>query len=163
MQLLQRDLELANRVPHHGQYEGPQGTAKQTAQRPPDAVVAEGLQFLVRQAQQVGRVAGGPLANAIQGLARDEEVSQKHQQRFGCRKLDALVLRRQVLPQPFLQAEPLQEVVQDRQGSDLFGAQDPSARTRLSARAAAFAGMVGPRGFPFSHGLLSFFPVPDGS
>ena len=159
VQLVERDLKFANRVPDHGQHEGPQCAAKQAAQRPADAVVAEGLQLVRRQAQQVGRVAGGPLAHAVQGLTRDEEISQQHQQGFGRRYLDTLVLRGQVLVQPFLQAKPLDEVVDDRQGSDLFGAKDLSARARLSASTLVLAGMAGPRGFSFSHRLLSLFKL----
>jgi hypothetical protein len=140
VQLAERDLEFTDRLPDHGQHEGPLFAPKQAVQCPADGVVAQRFQLVQRQAQQVGR---------------DEQVSQQHQQCFGRRDLHAFVLRRQVLLQQFLQAKPLNEVVEDRQGSDLFGAKGLSARTSLSASRLAFAGTVGTRGFSLAHRLLS--------
>ena len=67
-------------MPDHGHHKGTLLTAKQAAQRTARAVVAEGFELPTCETEQVGHVGGGPLADAVQGLARDEHVSHQHQE-----------------------------------------------------------------------------------
>src|SRR5262245_23366443 len=83
---------------------------------------------------------GGPLADAVEGLAGDQQVLDEHQEPRGGGDAAASVLAGQVLAEEVPQAQPPEDVVEDRQGGDAPGGQG------LSGGAGRLAGSWGGRG-----------------
>jgi hypothetical protein len=59
-----------------------------------------------------------PLAEAIEGLAGDEEVLEQEQQTGGGWDARAVVLAREVVAEGRLESEAVEEAVEDRQDTD---------------------------------------------
>ena len=157
VQLAQGDAELADRVAHQREDEGRQLAAEQGSQGPAHAVVVEALELLGRQAQQVGGISGRPLADAVQRLARDQQVAYQNHQGLGGGHLHPLVLPRQVFPEKLLQAEPLEDMVEDGQGPGLDRTQAASAGVGQLAGPKGFAATAACRVLSLGHrGLFSF-------
>jgi hypothetical protein len=68
-------------------------------------------------------MAGGPLADAIEGLAGDEQVLDEHQEPRGGGDPGSPVLAGQVIAEDILEAKPPEDVVEDRQSGDAPGGQ----------------------------------------
>ena len=66
---------------------------------------------------------GSPLADAIEGLAGQEQVLQKDQQRGGRRDAGSSVFGGEVVAEELLESEPAKESIEDRQGGDAPGVQ----------------------------------------
>ena len=60
----------------------------------------------------------GPLADAVEGLARDEQVPGEQEQYRGIGDAPATVLTREPVAQRLADAEPAEKSVEDRQGAD---------------------------------------------
>src|SRR5207342_3564298 len=74
--------------------------------------------------EEFGGVPGGPLADAVEGLAGDEQVLDEDQEPRGGGDARSPVLAGQVVAEDFLEAQPPEDVVKDRQGGDAAGGQD---------------------------------------
>jgi hypothetical protein len=110
------DAEAVHRVQHQpGRQAGPVGV-EQPRQHPPDPVVVEQPHLALVQAEQ-GRVERcRPLLQRIHGLAVEYQVAHHHHpDGRGRRQLQPRVLVRHEAFQQPLQAQPVQEVVDDRQ------------------------------------------------
>jgi hypothetical protein len=83
-----------------------------------DPVIVEGGELVVRQSEEVEVVPRGPLADAVERLARDQQVAGEHEQ--GRRGGDAKppILAGEVVVEELREAEPLEEAIEDRQGAD---------------------------------------------
>jgi hypothetical protein len=91
-----------------------------------DAVIVEVGQVVVAQAQPPGDEPRGPLADAGERLAGDEEVLEQEEQAGGGRDLGAGGLRGEPVAEELLQAEPLEEALEDGQGADAVGVEGTS-------------------------------------
>ena len=118
-----RDVELLDHMRSHGEDQRGHVGEKQPVQGPPHAVVVEPVDLRGRQAQQVGGVACGPFAYAVDRLPREQQVSQQDQEGLDRRELRAAIFRRQRGPQELLQPHPPHQVVEDGQGPDCIGTQ----------------------------------------
>jgi hypothetical protein len=114
VQLVERDAELLHRVRHDRQRQRGDIGVEEAIQAAADAVVVEGRQLLRGQPEQTGDVPGGPLADAIEGLAGDEQVLDEHQEPRGCGDPGSPVLVGQVIAERILEAKPPEEVIEDR-------------------------------------------------
>ena len=123
MQLVQRDAELADRVRHDRERQRGDVGVEEPVEAAADAVVVERRQLLRGQPEQSGGMPGGPLADAVEGLAGDQQVLDEHQQPGGGGDAAAPVLAGQVVAEELLEAEPPEEAVEDRQGGDAAGGQ----------------------------------------
>ena len=143
VQLLEGHVELADRVPDDGQDERRLFAAEQPVQRPPHAVVVEAFQLLGASGPRDPGRSRRPTRRCRTGLARDQQVAHQHQQGLGRGDLHPLVLRRQVLLEELFQAKPLENTVDDGQGSHLHRTQGLPTGAGQSAGTGAFAATVG--------------------
>ena len=88
----------------------------------------------------------GPLADAVEGLARDQEVLEQEQQPRGRRDAGSAVLAGEVVAEDGLEAEPVEESVEDRQDTDGGGVESPAG------------GAGGPSGPKRWRGLMTGMP-----
>jgi hypothetical protein len=88
-----------------------------------DAVVVQRGQLSRRQPELFGGVPCGPLADAVEGLARQEDVLDQDEQTGRGGDTRPAVLRREVAVEELVEAEPPEEAVEDRQGGDAPGGQ----------------------------------------
>ncbi len=91
---------------------------EEAVEAPTDAIIIEGGELLVGEAEPVRVVACGPLADAVEGLARDEQVADEQKQGRGRGDAGPPILAREVFAEEFLDAEPFEEAIEDRQGAD---------------------------------------------
>ena len=126
VQLVEFDAELTDRVRHGRQRQRGDVGVEEAVEGAADAVVVERGQLPRGQPERFGGVAGGPFADAVEGLARDQEVLEQDQQ--GGRGGDprAAVLARQVVAEELVEPEPPEEAVEDRQRGDAAGGQGPA-------------------------------------
>ena len=124
MQLVERDVELGDGV--GGDVERQRGDVgvEEAVEAPSDAVVVEGREQLVGEAERSGVVAGGPLADAVEGLARDEQVADEQEQCRGGGDSGPPIVAREMFAEGLLDAEPLEEAVEDRQCAEPPGARE---------------------------------------
>ena len=80
VQLVEIDGELADRVGHDGEGERGDVGVEEAVEAAADAVVVERGELRRGQSQQSGAVPRGPLADAVEGLARDQEVLEQDQE-----------------------------------------------------------------------------------
>ena len=59
-----------------------------------------------------------PLADAVEGLAGDQEVLEQDEQGRGGGDAGAAILAGQMVAEELVEAEPAQEALEDRQGGD---------------------------------------------
>ena len=88
------DGELADGVGHDGQGQRGDVGVEEAVEAAADAVVVERGQLRRGQPEQLGDVPGGPLADAVEGLAGDQEVLEQDQQAGGGGDAGAPVLAR---------------------------------------------------------------------
>ena len=118
VQLVEIDGELPDRVDDDGQGQGRDVGIEESVEAAADAIVVERGRLFGAQAQQIGDVPRGPLADAVEGLAGDEEVLEQEQEPGGGGDAAAAVLARQVVTEERLEAEAVEEAVEDRQDTD---------------------------------------------
>ena len=142
VQLVEFDAELADGVGDDGEGEGGDVGVEEAVEAAADAVVVERGELFGGQAEESGDVARGPLADAVEGLAGDEEVLEQEQQPGGGGDARAAVLAREVVAEDRLEAESVEEAVEDRQGGDgvrvegaARGASDPAGPERCGGPA----------------------------
>jgi hypothetical protein len=71
-------------------------------------------------------MACGPLADAVEGLAGDEQVPDQDEQPGGGGDARPAVLTRQVVAEELIESEPLEEAIEDRQRGEAAGGQGPA-------------------------------------
>ena len=118
VQLVEIDGELPHRMNDDGQGQGGDVGIEESVEATADAIVVEGGQLGGAQAEALGDVPRRPLADAIEGLAGDEEVLEQEQEPGGRGDAAAPVLARQVVTEERLEAEAVEEAVEDRQDTD---------------------------------------------
>src|SRR3712207_7386656 len=121
VQFVERDAELADRVRHNGEGERGDVGVEEAVESAADAVVVEREQLLRVQSEECGDVPGSPLADAIEGLAGDQQVLDEDQEPRGGGDAAAPILAGQVLVEEVPQAQSPEEVVEDRQRGDTPG------------------------------------------
>ena len=126
MQLVELDGELADGVGDDGEGQRGDVGVEEAVEAAADAIVVERGELVGGQAEQLGGVPRGPLADAVEGLAGDQEVLEQEQQSGGGGDAAAAILARQVVAEERLEAEPLEEAVEDRQGADGGGVEGPA-------------------------------------
>ena len=114
MQLVEVDGELADGVDDDGQGEGGDVGIEEAVEAAADAVVVERGELVGGQAEESGDMACGPLAEAVEGLAGDQEVLEQEQQPGGGGDARAAVLAREVVAEDRLESESVEEAVEDR-------------------------------------------------
>jgi hypothetical protein len=133
VQLVQLDAELAHGVGHDGQGERGDVGVEEAIEGAAGAVVVQRGQLPGGQPQQPRVVPRGPLADAVEGLAGDQEVLQQDQQGSGGADAGAAALAREVAAEELVEAEPPEEAVEDRQGGDASGGQGVAGGVRVGA------------------------------
>src|ERR1019366_5152661 len=123
MEFVEVQGELAHDVTDEVQDEGRPVAAKEGRQTAAGAIVVEEADGHGREAQCVGIVTGGPLAQAIEGFPRQEQVPDENEQAAGNRQFAAAVLVGQVCIQDLFEVHPLKEVIEDGQGPEGTGTQ----------------------------------------
>jgi hypothetical protein len=80
VQFVEIDAELTDGVCHNRERERRDVGVEEPVEATSDAVVVERRELRCSQSQQLGRMACGPLADAVERLARDQEIlDQDHQ------------------------------------------------------------------------------------
>jgi hypothetical protein len=118
VQLVQIDVELADCVRHDGESERGDVRVEEAVEASADAVVVERGELRPGQPQEFRRVSRGPLADTIKGLARDQEVLDQDQEPGRGGNTRASVLKREMVAEELLEAEPPEYAVKNRQGGD---------------------------------------------
>ena len=77
VQFIERDVELADGVGRDVESQGRDVGVEEAVEGTPDAIIVERGELLVGQAEPVRVVPRGPLADTVEGLARDEQVSER--------------------------------------------------------------------------------------
>ena len=102
--------------------------------------------------EELGDVPRGPLAEAVEGLAGDQEVLEQERQPGGGGDARAAILAREVIAEDRLESEAVEEAVEDRQGADgvraecaAGGASDPAGAERAAGPAGRGGGSCEPR------------------
>ena len=128
--------------------EGMSASKRRSRQRPTRSSLSEGS-WSGLEAEEFGDVAGGPLAEAVEGLARDEEVLEQEQQPGGGGDATAAVLAREMVAEDRVESESVEESVEDRQGTDgvgiegaAGGAGDPAGPERRGVLRAGAGGLA---------------------
>ena len=135
--------ELTDRAEHdRGQQAGPVGV-EQRFQGPPDPVVVEPVDLGCGQPQQAWVVAGGPLAQPVQGFAAQHQVGHHQPNRGRWSQLDAGVPGRQHARKQRGQPEAVQDMVDDRQPAQGAGDQGEVAfLVRLAHHDTPYCGVL---------------------
>ena len=123
MEFIERDVEGADGLCGHRQGQTGDIGQKQAVEGPTDAVVVEMGDFFGGQSQQIGSVLLGPFPHPVQRLAGEQQVAHQSHQRLRRGRPRAAILSRQVRAEVFLQAHPLQQMVDDRQRTHAVGTQ----------------------------------------
>jgi len=123
MEFVEIQGELVHNVTDEIQDESRPVAAKEGGQTAADAIVVEQADGHGREAQFAGIVTGGPLAQAIERFSRQEQVPGEDQQAVGNRQFAAAVFVGQVCVQDVFEVHPLEEVIENGQGSDGTGTQ----------------------------------------
>ena len=117
MQLIERDVERTDGVGGDVENQGCDIGVEETVEGATDAIVIERGELLVGQVEPARVVPCGPLADAVEGLARDEQVPDEQEQRRGRGDAGPPILAREVFAEEFLDAKQLDEATEDRQGA----------------------------------------------
>jgi hypothetical protein len=123
VQLVEIDVELADGMDDDGEGERGDIGVEEAVEAAADAIVVERGELVGAQAEEFGDMASGPLAQAVEGLAGDEEILEQQQQPGGGGDARAPVLAREVVAEDRLESESVEEPVEDRQGGDGGGAE----------------------------------------
>jgi hypothetical protein len=105
-------------VGHDGQGERGDVGVEEAVQATADAVVVERGELHRGQSQQSGQVPRGPLADAVEGLTRDQEVLEQDQEGGRGGDTGAGVLVGQMIAEEPLDAKPPEQAIEDRQGGE---------------------------------------------
>jgi hypothetical protein len=154
VQLVQFDAELADGVRHGRQRQRGDVGVEEAVEAAADAVVVERRQLRRGEPEGFGGVAGGPLADAVEGLTREQEVLQQDQP--GGRGGDArpAVLAGQVFAEELLAAEPPEEALQQGQRGDAAGGQGPAGGASGLAGALWRGGLIARVVRRMPHGIV---------
>jgi hypothetical protein len=101
-------------VGHDGEGERGDVGVEEAVETTADAVVVERGHLLRGQPEECRVMAGGPLTDAIEGLAGDEQVLDQDEQGGGGGDARPAVLTREVVAKELIEAEPLEEAIEDR-------------------------------------------------
>src|SRR5689334_23279849 len=107
---------------------------KEAVEGATDAIIIERGELLVGDVEPARVVPRGPLADAVERLARDEQVSDQQEQGRGRRDAGPPILARKVLAEEVPDAESPEEAVEDRQGADPTGGEGLSLGVGRLAR-----------------------------
>ncbi len=124
--LVEVNAERPHRVRHDREPQRGDVGVEAAVEAAADAVVVEGRQLLRGQPEESEGMAGGPLADALEGLAGDEPILDEPQQSRGGGDPGAPVLAGPVIAAGVPEAQPPEEVVEDRQRGDAAGGQGPA-------------------------------------
>jgi hypothetical protein len=113
VQLVEIDAELAHRLADDRRGQGGDVGLDEAVEAAADAVVVERGQLSGAQAQELADVPRGPLADAVEGLAGDQQVLEQERQPGGRGDARSPVLAGEVVLEDGLEAEPLREAVED--------------------------------------------------
>jgi hypothetical protein len=117
VQLVERDVKRVDGVGRDVQYQSRDVGVEEAIQRTADAIIVERGELLVGQVEPVCVVPRGPLADAVEGLARDEQVPHEQEQGRGRGDSGPPILSRQVFAKEFLDAKPSDEAIENRQSA----------------------------------------------
>ena len=130
VQFVEANAELLDHMGSDGQDQRRHVGQEEPIQGPAHAVVVESSDFFGCQPQEIGGMACGPFAHAVDRLARHQQVAQQDHQRLDGRELHAAVFRRQRGAQKLFQSHPSEHVIEDRQRADRVGAERGFGRPR---------------------------------
>ena len=143
--------------------EGMSASKRRSRQRPTRSSLSDG-QLRRGQPEQFRGVPRGPLADAVEGLARDQEVLEQDQEGGGGGDAATAVLAGQMVAEELLEAEPPEEAVEDRQGGDAVRGQGPGGDAGGRAGGVWWLGLVIRSARRLPHGSVpSTHPVGLGS
>jgi hypothetical protein len=97
-----------------GQGEGGDVGVEEAVEAAADAVVVERGELCGGQSEVFGGVPRGPLAEAVEGLAGDQEVLEQEQQPGGGGDARPAALAREVVAEDRRESETIEESVEDR-------------------------------------------------
>src|SRR5262245_61197364 len=83
-----------------------------------DAIIVERGELIGTEPEEFGDMPRGPLADAVERLTRDQKVLQQEQQPGGCGDARSPVLAWEMVLEDGLEAEPLEEAVEDGEDTD---------------------------------------------
>jgi len=121
VQLVEPHAELRDGVCRDRQGEGTTVVLEEAVEAPSDAIVIERGDLPLGEPDFVGVVSSGPLADAVEGLAGQEEVLEQDQEPFGRIDAAASVLRGQIGAEGLLESQPSEDAIDDRQQADAVG------------------------------------------
>ncbi len=130
VQLVEIDSELADGMDDDGQGERGDVGVEEAVEAAADTIVIERGELVGGQAEEFGDVAGGPLAEAVEGLAGDEEVLEQQQQPGGGGDARAAVLAREMVAEDRFESESVAESIEERQCGDGVGAEGAAGGAR---------------------------------
>ena len=131
-------VEGQDELPHDMAYQGQQERGAVATEEPrhpaTGTVVVEQENLFGGKAQGIGGAGGGPFPQAVDRLPRQEEILDQHGQSAGSGDPAAASFLRQVVAEKLFQFHPLQQVVEDRQGTKAVGPQGAAGRTGDASR-----------------------------
>jgi hypothetical protein len=117
VQLIEHDVERTDRVGRDVEFYGRDIGVEEAVQRATDAIIIESGELLIGQVEPACVVPCGPLAYAVEWLARDEQVSDEQEQGRGGGDAGSPILARDVLAEKLFDATPFDEATKDRRGA----------------------------------------------
>jgi hypothetical protein len=88
-----------------------------------EAIVMDSGQVLLAKAEEVGWEEGGPLADAIDRFAGHEEIGEEDEQRGHGRQFGTGVVLGEMFAEDAPQLHSLDNVLEQREGADVIGAE----------------------------------------
>ena len=150
VQFVEGQGELARHMTHQGQQERRTIATKKTGHPAARSIVVQQEDLFRGKPQGIGCAGRGPFAQAIDWLPCQKEVLDQHGQAAGGGDLTTASFLRQVVAKKLFQPHSLQQVVEDRQGTEAIGPQGAVRGTGDASRR-CLAG-TGSRGFlSFGH------------
>jgi hypothetical protein len=141
--LVKPHAELGDGVSRDRQGEGTAVVLEQSVETPPHAVVIERGDLPFGEPEQFGDMPRRPLADAVEGLARHEQVLEEDQKPDG--RIDAAtsVLRGQIGAEVLPESQAFEDAIEDWKDADAIGMEVVSGRFGAMADLDGDLGIIG--------------------
>jgi hypothetical protein len=153
VQLVEADLELLDHLTDDRHDQGGSDALEHAVEASAKAVVVQSWEVLAAQSEEVGREEGGPVSDAIDRLARQQEIGEEHPQGGHGRQFGAGVILGEMLVEDAFELDALKDPLEQWQGADVVGAQLESLGLGVFAGDGMAFGAASCRGGSLGQGL----------
>lgn len=119
--MVEFDAKLSDGVSRDGQGEGTVVVLEEPVEAASDAVVIERVDLWLGESEQAWYVLRRPLADAVEGLAGEEQVFEQDHESEGGIDAASSVLWREIGAEELFEAEAFDDAIEDRKQPDTVG------------------------------------------